>query len=65
MLPSRASDSSKHDERVLCRNERKVESFPDLGEDELSCEERGGLLWVLWVLYGGCMGQRGDECRIS
>ena len=50
---------------MLCRNERKVESFPDLGEDELSCEERGGLLWVLWVLCGGCLGQRGDECRIS
>ena len=56
MLPSRASDSSKHDERVLCRNERKVESFPDLGVD---CEERGGDVGLLWVLYGGCLGQRG------
>ena len=56
MLPSRASDSSKHDVRVLCRNERKVESFPDLGVD---CEERGGDVGLLWVLYGGCLGQRG------
>ena len=23
------------------------------------------VLWVLWVLCGGCLGQRGDECRIS
>ena len=56
MLPSRASDSSKHDVRVLCRNERKVESFPDLG---VSGEERGGEVGLLWVLYGGCLGQRG------
>ena len=56
MLPSRASDSSKHDERVLCRNERKVESFPDLGVD---CEERGGDVGVWRRLCGGCLGQRG------
>ena len=31
----------------------------------LSCEERGGDVGLLWVLYGGCMGQRGDECRIT
>ena len=56
MLPSRASDSSKHDVRVLCINERKVESFPDLGVD---CEERGGEVGLLRGLYGGCLGQRG------
>ena len=56
MLPSRASDSSKHDVRVLCRNERKVESFPDLGVD---CEERGGDVGVWRRLCGGCLGQRG------
>ena len=51
MLPSRASDSSKHDERVLCRNERKVESFPDL---DVLCEEGGGDVGLLWVWRGLC-----------
>ena len=37
---------------MLCRNERKVESFPDLG---VSCEERGGdvgVVGVVWRVFG-------------
>ena len=36
-----------------------MESFPDLGEDELSCEERGGLLWVLWCCVEGVWDKEG------
>ena len=53
MLPSRASDSSKHDERVLCRNERKVESFPDLCVGCVVCGCIDGIDGVVWVCYVG------------
>ena len=46
---------------MLCRNERKVESFRDLGVCcVVLCEERGGCVeGVEGVLCGGCLGQRG------